>query len=130
MFRFRKGRTEPQALMSTSIVLMLSTLALNNSIVSLAPTYASFGSQVYMPNGTTEQLACSISAPTNSCIMTQVGTIVHSIDLIGFFGIVFYGFTWLFVLSFFVSIIVAGVRARSSNVDEYSDDDEEEENFK
>jgi len=128
MFKFRKGRTDPQALMTTSIILMLSTLALNNSIVTLAPTYANFGSQTYMPNGTTTETDCSINAPSGVCIMTQVGTIVHSTNLtVGFFGIVFYGFMWLFVLGFLVSIIIAGVRAKKSNVDDYSDDDEEEE---
>jgi len=130
MFKFRRGRTEPQALMTTSIILMLSTLALNNSIVTLAPTYANFGSQTYVANGTSDTQPCSISAPENICLMTQVGIIVHSVDLnVGFFGIVFYAFTWLFVLAWFLSLIIAGVRARSSNVDEYSDDDEEEENW-
>jgi len=130
MFKFRRGRTEPQALMTTAIILMLSTLALNNSIVTLAPTYANFGSQTYVANGTTDTQPCSISAPGNICLMTQVGIIVHSVDLnVGFFGIVFYAFTWLFVLAWFLSLIIAGVRARSSNVDEYSDDDEEEENW-
>jgi len=137
MFKFRKGHTEPQALMTTSIILMLSTLALNNSIVTLAPTYANFGSQTYVAeyNGTdpsqqNKTISCSINAPGDICKMTQVGILVHSVDLnVGFFGIVFYAFTWLFVLAWLLSLIIAGVRSRSSNVDEYSDDDEEEENW-
>jgi len=86
MFRFRKGRTEPQGLMTSSVILMLSTLALNNSVVTLAPTYANFGSQTYLPNGTSVEAPCSINAPSDVCLMTQVGTIVHSVDLnVGFF---------------------------------------------
>jgi len=130
MFKFRKGRTEPRALMTASIILMLSTLALNNSIVTLAPTYANYGSQTFVPNDTTTAVPCSINAPPGACNMTQVGTFVHAVDLnVGFFGIVFYGFTWLFVLGFLISLVIAGVRAKSSSVDEYSDDDEEEEEF-
>eukprot|EP01125_Pyxidicula_operculata_P011217 TRINITY_DN3668_c0_g1_i1.p1 TRINITY_DN3668_c0_g1~~TRINITY_DN3668_c0_g1_i1.p1 ORF type:complete len:501 (+),score=85.60 TRINITY_DN3668_c0_g1_i1:222-1505(+) len=132
MFVFRKQRTAPQAILIAAIILMLSILALNNAIITLAPTYAMFGSQTYFDNSTDpgKEIPCSINAPDNTtCTTTQIGVIVNGINInIGFFGIIFYGFTWLFVLAFFISVVVAGCMAKSSNIEEYSDDDEEDEN--
>jgi len=127
LFSFKKDHTRPQGLMTASIILMLGILALNNSLVTLAPTYAMYGSQSFV-NGTTVT-PCSINAPVDSnCTMTQLGTIVNGVNInVGFFGIIFYGFTWIFTLAFFICVIVAGCRKKQSAVDEYSDDDEESE---
>jgi len=134
LFSFKQDRTPPQGLMTASIILMLGILALNNSLVTLAPTYAMFGSQMYTPNATSSNPnptpeSCSINAPPESgCITTQLGFIVNSVNInVGFFGIVFYGFTWVFCLGFFICVIVAGCRAKQSVVETYSDDDEKSE---
>uniref|UniRef100_A0A6B2L2H5 LMBR1-like conserved region-containing protein n=1 Tax=Arcella intermedia TaxID=1963864 RepID=A0A6B2L2H5_9EUKA len=128
MFKFQKDRTEPRALLMTSILLMLSTLALNNSIVTLAPTYSNFGSQTYISNTTNTETTCSMDSP--SCETTQLGTLVHGVQLnVKFIGVIFYCLTWIFVLIYFIGLIVACVRKKKSNVEEYSDDDEEEENW-
>jgi len=117
--------------MTASVILMLSILALNNAIVTLAPSYSLFGSQTYIPENVTHASPepCSVNAPESSgCLTTQLGEIVNGINInVGFFGMIFYAFTWLFFLAFLVSIVVAACRARSSNIDYYSEDEEEEE---
>jgi len=127
LYTFSKDRTQPQGLMTASIILMLGILALNNSLVTLAPTYTMFGSQTYI-NGS-GPVPCSINAPVDSnCTMTQLGAIVNGVNInVGFFGMAFYGFTWIFTVGFFICVIVAGCRARQSFVESYSDDDEESE---
>eukprot|EP01121_Diplochlamys_sp_Union-15-3_P002663 TRINITY_DN1238_c0_g2_i3.p1 TRINITY_DN1238_c0_g2~~TRINITY_DN1238_c0_g2_i3.p1 ORF type:complete len:168 (+),score=5.42 TRINITY_DN1238_c0_g2_i3:332-835(+) len=45
LFSFRIRGTSPQGLLFAAWLLMLCVLALNNQVITLAPTYATFGSQ-------------------------------------------------------------------------------------
>lgn len=51
IFQIKKGRTLPQALLVTTVMLALIILAINYSVFALvAPQYATFGTQVYCDN--------------------------------------------------------------------------------
>lgn len=51
IFQIKKGRTLPQALLVTTVMLALIILAINYAIFALvAPQYATFGTQVYCDN--------------------------------------------------------------------------------
>lgn len=57
----------------TSALLMFIILALNMEITTLAPQYANWGSQVYIPENSTQLNPCSLDAPEADCTMTQIG---------------------------------------------------------
>lgn len=51
IFQIKKGRTLPQALLVTTVMLALTILAINYAIFAMvAPQYATFGTQVYCDN--------------------------------------------------------------------------------
>jgi len=104
---------------------MLAILALNVEILTLAPRYASYGSQVYV-NGT-EIFPCSITAPPTLCTMTQIGTLISRIEVgTVFFGNVYYYASWIFLAVFLIGVIVSIVRGKASNVETRDDDSDEE----
>jgi len=126
LYDVRPGGTPPQGMLLTTMVLMLSLLALNMEVTTLAPQYASFGSQVYR-NGTTIE-PCSLFSPPGNCTLTQIATIIDRINIrTSFFGIIFYYITWLFVAAFLIGSIVACVRSRKSNIEKRESDSDEDE---
>jgi len=129
LFKIRKRATPPQGLLLAAVILMLAILALNMEITTLAPQYASWGSQVYRADNDTLK-PCSINAPQNStCTMTQIGSIVNRIEIkMPFFGIVFFYGTWLFLAAFVIGAFIAAFKAKDSNVERTEFDEEEEEN--
>jgi LMBR1 domain-containing protein 1 len=67
IFRFKKKRTMPQALLIASIILMLVFLGLSLELLTLAPHYTTFGAQIgKTTEGTTP---CSL-AELNDCTMS------------------------------------------------------------
>ncbi|KAM9988463.1 hypothetical protein ACTFIZ_012200 [Dictyostelium cf. discoideum] len=125
MFEFGYRKTFPQGLLLASVLLMLSNLCLNMQIVNLAPRYVMYGTQVYL-NGTSV-LPCSINAPTNLCIMSEIGVLTSRIQLgISFFGIVFYYGTWVIVATFILGLAVSIFKRRPSAALSYSGDSDEE----
>jgi len=129
LFPIRKGRTQPQALLIASIMLMLSILALTNLVTNVAPTYTMFGSQTAIVNSTT--VHCSIENYNSThCVMTEVGELINLVNLtVPFMGLVFFAMLCLFIVIWIISIFIAGFAKKSSIIDEHSSDDEESENF-
>jgi len=129
LFKLKKGKTPPQALLMTAIILMLAILALNMEVTTLAPQYASWGSQKFLNTTSGKLQPCSLDAPMGNCTMSQIGTFVNRIMVrTTFFGWIFYIATWLFLIAFFIGLIVAIFKAKPSNVEEHeSDSDEDEE---
>ncbi|KAK5578392.1 hypothetical protein RB653_008062 [Dictyostelium firmibasis] len=126
MFEFGYRKTYPQGLLLASIVLMLSNLCLNMQIVNLAPRYVMYGTQVYL-NGTSIE-PCSINAPTNLCVMSEIGILTSRIQLgTSFFGIIFYYGTWVIVGTFILGLAVSIFKRRPSAVQSYAGDSDEEE---
>jgi len=130
LYKIRRGSTPPQGLLLASVILMFSILSLNMELTTLAPRYANWGSQTYnSPNSTAGSIPCSLDAPPGVCYMTQIGTIVNRISLrTTFFGIIFFGATWIFIASTFISFFIAAFRAKTSNVEVRESDSDEEEN--
>lgn len=126
MFEFGYRKTFPQGLLLASVLLMLSNLCLNMQIVNLAPRYVMYGAQVYL-NGTSV-IPCTINAPTDLCIMSEIGLLTSRIQLgISFFGIVFYYGTWVIVATFILGLAVSIFKRRPSAALSYSGDSDEEE---
>ncbi|KAM9969304.1 hypothetical protein ACTFIR_001133 [Dictyostelium discoideum] len=126
MFEFGYRKTFPQGLLLASVLLMLSNLCLNMQIVNLAPRYVMYGTQVYL-NGTSV-IPCTISAPTNLCIMSEIGLLTSRIQLgTSFFGIVFYYGTWVIVATFILGLAVSIFKRRPSAALSYAGDSDEEE---
>jgi len=128
LYKIRRGSTAPQGLLLASIILMFSILSLNMELTTLAPQYANWGSQTYNNLNSTEVFPCSPDAPSGSCYMTQIGTIVSKISLrTSFFGIIFFYATWIFIACTFISFFIAAFKAKSSNVEVRESDSDEEE---
>jgi LMBR1 domain-containing protein 1 len=129
MFTFKKRATPPQGLLLASVILMLSILVLNLQVLTLAPRYTTFGSQTFQWQNMTEPALCNFdSIEDTDCAPTQLSTIWSRLGLkISFFGVVFYWSNWAFVAFFLVGLLVAACRNRKSNIDEYSDDEDEPE---
>jgi len=128
MFKVRPRSTPPQGLLLTAVVLMLAVLALNMEVTTLAPQYASFGSQVWLNTTSGEIQKCSLNAPPGNCTMSQIGTFVNRISVrTSFFGIIFYAGSWLFVLMYFVGLVIAIVKGKAATVEGRESDSDEEE---
>lgn len=73
LYKIRARSTPPQGLLVAAIILMLSILALNMELTTIAPQYANFGSQTWRSDNSTEVHPCSLDAPPGKCTMTQIG---------------------------------------------------------
>jgi len=128
MYSIRPKATPPQGLLLSAIILMFAILALNMEITTLAPHYANFGSQVWK-NGTSGELqSCSMDAPPTQCSMTEIGKIINRISVrTNFFGMIYFGATWLFLLMFLIGTIVAIFKSKASNIETKEEDSDEDE---
>lgn len=125
LYNIRPRQTPPQGLLLTSVILMLALLVLNIEIMTLAPSYASFGTQTYFLNGT--ETPCSITAPIENCTMSQIGVFVSQIELgTSFFGNLFFYAMWAFVLAFLIGAVIACVRRKASNIEDQEDESDDE----
>jgi len=126
LFTIKPRQTPPQGLLLATILLMLAILALNVEILTLAPQYATYGSQVYL-NANNTLVECSITAPQSKCTMTQIGTLMGRIQVgTVFFGNVYYYASWVFIAVFLIGVIVSFVKSKSSNIETHDDDSDEE----
>mmetsp|Transcript_5767 Transcript_5767/g.8057 ORF Transcript_5767/g.8057 Transcript_5767/m.8057 type:complete len:521 (+) Transcript_5767:119-1681(+) len=132
MYKIRRGASPPQGMLIAVIILMLSVLTLNFEITTIAPQYASFGTQQYKDyndNGTYTLKPCSLDAPQSNCTLTQVATFINRISVrTNFFGILFFYATWVFLAFALIGLAVAIFKAKPSNVEQRdSDSDSDEE---
>jgi len=124
LYSIRPRTTPPQGLLCATMILMFSLLALNMEIVTLAPQYATWGSQTFL-NGT-DVIPCRVEAPPGNCTMTQIASIVAQITVgLSFFGVVFYWATWGFIGFWLIGLIVAICKRRQSNLEVHSDEDDD-----
>jgi LMBR1 domain-containing protein 1 len=131
MYKIRRGSSPPQGMLIAVIILMLSVLTLNFEITTIAPQYASFGTQQYKDyeNGTYTLKPCSLDAPQSNCTLTQVATFVNRISVrTNFFGILFFYATWVFLALALIGLAVAIFKAKPTNIEQRdSDSDSDEE---
>lgn len=122
IFRIRKGRTSPQALLMATVMLTLITLALNYSIAMIvAPQYATFGPQTFCDKPVSnfpllgrQQPDCSDEADRHLikpctefaenpaakdvCTPSVVSTFLNRVTLsFPFFGIIFFWAQFVFL---------------------------------
>eukprot|EP00005_Dracoamoeba_jomungandri_P001882 CAMPEP_0174256698 /NCGR_PEP_ID=MMETSP0439-20130205/5906_1 /TAXON_ID=0 /ORGANISM="Stereomyxa ramosa, Strain Chinc5" /LENGTH=457 /DNA_ID=CAMNT_0015339425 /DNA_START=141 /DNA_END=1514 /DNA_ORIENTATION=- len=123
LYKVSKGVTRPQGMLLATLFMMFTILALNLSVLSLFPQYATFGSQQYLDSDD-NQVPCSLTSDTDQCTMTQIATIVNRVTMkIPFFGIVFYFSNWVFVACYLLGFIVALCVKKKSNVEGYDSSD-------
>ncbi|EFA86778.1 LMBR1-like conserved region-containing protein [Heterostelium album PN500] len=127
MYEFAPSKTVPQGLLIASILLMLSNLCLNIQIIQLAPRYSLFGTQVWYNATSNTVQPCSIDAPTDLCVMSQIGLLTSRIEMgTSFFGIVYYYATWGIVGAFLIGTLVSIFKRRDSNLQSFNNDSDEE----
>jgi len=128
LYKIHKGASPPQGLLLAAVVLMLCILTLNMEVTTIAPQYANFGNQVFYNTTSNQTEPCNFNAPSGNCTMTQIGEFVNRILLrTNFFGVVYFYATWIFVATFLIGIVIAGCRARSSNLERRENDSDEDE---
>eukprot|EP01133_Synstelium_polycarpum_P013901 gene13901-16401_t len=127
MYEFTPFKTLPQGLLVASVLLMFSNLCLSFQILQLAPRYGMFGTQVWQ-NVTTGAISdCTLDAPTDLCVMSQIGVLSSRIIMgTSFFGIIYYYATWVFIGTFLIGCLVSIIKGRSSNVVKYNNDSDED----
>jgi len=148
LYDIRRGGSAPQGLLLAAVILILSTLALNFEITTLAPQYSTFGTQVYnvsmlnatvggngtvAGNGTVVvdnrgMIPCDLKSPQANCTMTQIAQIVNRVSIrTAFFGVIYFYATWVFLVFCVLGSFVALFKARASNIEKREDDSDEEE---
>uniref|UniRef100_H3A135 Lysosomal cobalamin transport escort protein LMBD1 n=1 Tax=Latimeria chalumnae TaxID=7897 RepID=H3A135_LATCH len=113
LYKIRRGRTRPQALLFLCMILLLIVLHTSYMIYSLAPQYVMYGSQNYLvqsnmtsvdtvhENSTTRvSKMCDADAPEDQCTVTRTYLFLHKF---WFFSAVYYFGNWAFIA---VSILI------------------------
>ena len=146
IFRIRKAHTSPQALLVSTVLLTLITLALNYSIAMMvAPQYATWGPQTYCaqpPHHPDEQpdctnhldhvLPCSETAGSMAaglvCTPSVVSTFLNRVTInFPFFGVVDFWAQFVFLAVFFLSFILLLFRVPKLSEEDLDEDALEEE---
>lgn len=138
LYKIRRGRTRPQALLFLCMILLLIVLHTSYMIYSLAPQYVMYGSQNYLIESNITSDAhkgnstlavpkrCDADAPKDQCTVTRTYIFLHKF---WFFSAAYYFGNWAFLVVFLIGLIVSCCKGKKSvieGVDEDSDlsDDE------
>lgn len=138
LYKIRRGRTRPQALLFLCMILLLIVLHTSYMIYSLAPQYVMYGSQNYLIESNITSDAhkgnstlavprrCDADAPKDQCTVTRTYMFLHKF---WFFSAAYYFGNWAFLVVFLIGLIVSCCKGKKSvieGVDEDSDlsDDE------
>ncbi|ERE90547.1 putative lysosomal cobalamin transporter-like protein [Cricetulus griseus] len=139
LYKIRRGRTRPQALLFLCMILLLIVLHTSYMIYSLAPQYVMYGSQNYLieSNITSDvhkgnstlpvPRRCDADAPEDQCTVTRTYLFLHKF---WFFSAAYYFGNWAFLGVFLIGLVVSCCKGKKSvieGVDEESDisDDDE-----
>lgn len=133
LYKIRRGRTRPQALLFLCMILLLIVLHTSYMIYSLAPQYVMYGSQKYLvpTNGTIEgQLAnmttwvpkdCDADAPEDQCTVTRTYLFLHKF---WFFSVAYYFGNWAFIAVFLIGLVVSCCKGKKSVIEGEMDEDD------
>ena len=145
LFKIRKGKTSPQAMLMATILLAVMILAINYSLAMIvAPQYTTFGPQTYcdLPLVADDSFDCnehpdSIKPCSElaenrqakaTCTPSVASTIINRITInFPFFGAVCFWAQFAFLAVFIATAITAFVRTPKLDTDELDEDLEEEE---
>ncbi|KAM8953049.1 lysosomal cobalamin transport escort protein LMBD1 [Pelodytes ibericus] len=133
LYKIRRGRTRPQALLFLCMILLLIVLHTNYMIYSLAPQYVMYGSQKYLveSNSTLETSIgnssvliskdCNADAPEDQCTVTRTYLFLHKF---WFFSTVYYFGNWAFIAVFLIGLVVSCCKGKKSVIEgEVEEDD-------
>ncbi|XP_027784136.2 lysosomal cobalamin transport escort protein LMBD1 [Marmota flaviventris] len=138
LYKIRRGRTRPQALLFLCMILLLIVLHTSYMIYSLAPQYVMYGSQNYLiesnvtsndtKGNTTISVPkrCDADAPEDQCTVTRTYLFLHKF---WFFSAAYYFGNWAFLGVFLIGLIVSCCKGKKSvieGVDEDSDISDDE----
>jgi len=114
LYTVHKGRTMPNAFLMATWLFQMMTVTLNMEVLTLSPTYATFGNQFWLNATSTEpdkHLPCdihNIQVYENTCVQTQIGRFINTMSVESpFFNVIlFYGN--LAFLGFYVLFLAHG----------------------
>uniref|UniRef100_A0A8B9ZIH2 Lysosomal cobalamin transport escort protein LMBD1 n=1 Tax=Anas platyrhynchos TaxID=8839 RepID=A0A8B9ZIH2_ANAPL len=133
LYKIRRGKTRPQALLFLCMILLLIVLHTSYMIYSLAPQYVMYGSQKYLvqSNKTTDgqpgnvttfvSKDCDADAPEDQCIVTRTYLFLHKF---WFFSAVYYFGNWAFIGVFLIGLIVSCCKGKKSVIEGEVDEDD------
>lgn len=124
LYSIQKGRTMPNGYLMMAWLLQLIVLALNMEVLTIAPTYASFGNQFYLNTTSNERHSCDIDLIgiiPNTCIQTSVGRFITTmgVETPFFTVILFYGN--LAFVGFFLLFLIHGLTCADNSKKEEVD---------
>ncbi|NWW03416.1 LMBD1 protein, partial [Oreocharis arfaki] len=135
LYKIRRGKTRPQALLFLCMILLLIVLHTSYMIYSLAPQYVMYGSQKYLVQvrfivATYNQLGnifrsllYVILFPFNldQCIVTRTYLFLHKF---WFFSAAYYFGNWAFIAVFLIGLVVSCCKGKKSVIEGEVDDDD------
>ncbi|NWZ10042.1 LMBD1 protein, partial [Agelaius phoeniceus] len=135
LYKIRRGKTRPQALLFLCMILLLIVLHTSYMIYSLAPQYVMYGSQKYLVQwgvivATYNQLGNIFKSllyvilfPFNldQCIVTRTYLFLHKF---WFFSAAYYFGNWAFIAVFLIGLIVSCCKGKKSVIEGEVDDDD------
>ncbi|NWV71934.1 LMBD1 protein, partial [Malurus elegans] len=135
LYKIRRGKTRPQALLFLCMILLLIVLHTSYMIYSLAPQYVMYGSQKYLVQcgviiaqynqlgNTFRSLLYVILFLFNldQCIVTRTYLFLHKF---WFFSAAYYFGNWAFIAVFLIGLIVSCCKGKKSVIEGEVDDDD------
>ncbi|XP_074093399.1 lysosomal cobalamin transport escort protein LMBD1 isoform X2 [Macrotis lagotis] len=131
LYKIRRGRTRPQALLFLCMILLLIVLHTSYMIYSLAPQYVMYGSQKYLIESNATYVEhnhtlsvpkkCDADAPEDECIVTRTYLFLHKF---WFFSAVYYFGNWAFIAVFLIGLIVSCCKGKKSVIEGEVDEDD------
>uniref|UniRef100_A0A8D2LZV1 Lysosomal cobalamin transport escort protein LMBD1 n=1 Tax=Varanus komodoensis TaxID=61221 RepID=A0A8D2LZV1_VARKO len=133
LYKIRRGRTRPQALLFLCMILLLIVLHTSYMIYSLAPQYVMYGSQKYLaPSNVTLDghltnvtinlsKVCDADAPEDQCTVTRTYLFLHKF---WFFSAAYYFGNWAFIVVFLIGLIVSCCKGKKSVIEGEVDEDD------
>uniref|UniRef100_A0AAA9TXY1 Lysosomal cobalamin transport escort protein LMBD1 n=1 Tax=Bos taurus TaxID=9913 RepID=A0AAA9TXY1_BOVIN len=132
LYKIRRGRTRPQALLFLCMILLLIVLHTSYMIYSLAPQYVMYGSQNYLiesnmtysdhrgNSSLSVPKRCDADAPEDQCTVTRTYLFLHKF---WFFSAAYYFGNWAFLGVFIVGFIVSCCKGKKSVLERVDEDD-------
>ncbi|NWH39607.1 LMBD1 protein, partial [Chloropsis hardwickii] len=135
LYKIRRGKTRPQALLFLCMILLLIVLHTSYMIYSLAPQYVMYGSQKYLVQwgvivATYNQLGNIFRSllyvsifpfHLDQCIVTRTYLFLHKF---WFFSAAYYFGNWAFIAVFLIGLIVSCCKGKKSVIEGEVDDDD------
>ncbi|XP_074847192.1 lysosomal cobalamin transport escort protein LMBD1 isoform X4 [Carettochelys insculpta] len=133
LYKIRRGKTRPQALLFLCMILLLIVLHTSYMIYSLAPQYVMYGSQKYVaehnmtldgqPGNVTTYVpkVCDADAPEDQCTVTRTYLFLHKF---WFFSAAYYFGNWAFIAVFLIGLIVSCCKGKKSVIEGVVDEDD------